>query len=196
MQLLKKRQKKSRYRYVLNSGSTRIGRKNNNNIIIKHQLCSKYHATITIRGDIIHYHDFSRTASRVMKRIGFQKLNNETARLYENSKIRIANTEYKVIKLKNLHKEDTEVIKIDSDSDEEINECIDKNENENKTLFKWKQEILKRLIESDSENNELNDPQSTSSHLSNTKHEEIEKTLSNIKRESDDEEFDFDLYNQ
>lgn len=206
--------------FALSTGSTRIGRNSANNIKINHQLCSKFHSTITIRGDIIHYHDFSSTGSRVLKRLGFKKLLNETTRLYEHSKIRIANKEYKVIKLKNLKNEQSEIINID-DSDNET----EKIENTNKISeydgkYEWKKMKSRKLNlksavhdESNEQNNFTNESNSdlevTTSQIkkeksddesieseTEIKQERFENQILSIKTEPNDKTFDFDLHNQ
>lgn len=201
-------EKETKKCYLLNKGSTRIGRNNENNIKIKHSQCSKYHSTITTRGTIIHYHDFSNNGSEVLKRSGYHLLKNETTRIYENSKIRIANREFKIIKSKNI-KNETEVISIDSDDDCEVNETIkeierndiddntiqptcsnDKNDNK---AYKWKSNLLHRSTMVPNEN-ETDSDSETEKQIKIK--EEFEQGLANIKEESDVDDFDFDLFNQ
>lgn len=157
--------------YALNKGSTRIGRNDiGNNIKIKHPSCSNYHATIMIRANLILFHDFSNNGTNVLKRIKFRELKNETTRIYENSRIQIANREFTIHKLKNCK---TNIIEINDDSD--IEETVQENKfnqtsetkkgvthtknNENKAIYEKTESSDSNFINSDSEieeNNEIN----------------------------------------
>lgn len=174
-------EKNSKKIIALTHGSTRIGRNSENNIRINHPICSKYHATITIRGTIIHFHDFSNNGSKVMKRAGFQFLRNETTRLYENSKICIADKEFKIIKLKNIKNEKTEIIQIsDSESDDNIEIANDDMENKS---------------ESDDNNEMTNDNMENKNEVDNNieiTHEDKIKKLEIIKNKLKEEIADYD----
>lgn len=140
--------------FALNYGSTRIGRKSENNIIIQHMGCSKFHSTITIRGTTIYYHDFSNNGSNVMIRSGFKTIQNQTVKLYENSKIRIANREFKITKLKNeksriIEISDSESNESENEEREEINHVSSSNQ-----INPHKQSILRKILINNSKNNE------------------------------------------
>lgn len=80
-------------------------------------------------------------------------MQNETARVFENSKIQIAEKEFKIIKLENLKYEDTDIINIsDSDSEEmetdATNEIMEKNEKikDFENSYEWKKKRAHQLI--------------------------------------------------
>lgn len=67
-------EKYSKKIHVLRQGSTRIGRLPINNIQITSSMCSKFHSTITVRENMIFYHDFSNNGSNVMRKEKFLKI--------------------------------------------------------------------------------------------------------------------------
>lgn len=173
--------------YALNKGSTRIGKNRENNIRITHPSCSKYHATITIKANIIWFHDFSNNGTYVCKRNKFILLKNATTRIYENSRFQIANKEFKLIKLKN------EVIEI-SDSDDEmqiktINETAEIRENNinNDTndgdVNHWKKKILEDLITTHTE--EKNNSYEENNKNNNNKKRKVYKSKEFIDNDSE-----------
>lgn len=185
--------------FLLSRGSTRIGRNMENNIRIKNSMCSKYHATITIRSNLIFYHDFSNNGSNVMKRERFRTLKNESTRVFENSKIQIADKEFKIIKVKNLKKE-AEIIEIDESEDEittyewkKFKACGKQNNNVQTYNNNNKQLDGDKIIKKE---NELNNEHTDSDDEPQFSDEESLLSPSNIKKEPiSDEEDPFDLYN-
>lgn len=129
--------------YALIDGSTRIGRnKIGNDIVIKHRSCSNYHAAIKIRSNLILFHDFSDNGTSILKRTRFEKIKNETTRIYEDSKFRIADKEFKLCKLKNVK---TDIIEINDSDDESIQEDNNNQANKSETT-QSKPEILKKVF--------------------------------------------------
>lgn len=125
--------------YALFRGATRLGKSPENNIRINHKSCSKYHASIRARGSIIHYHDFSRVGSYVMKRTKYNLIKNETTRIYESSELQIATSWFKVTKLGSISVSEEEESDEDKTDDEinyeEIMEKIEKEKTPKEAQF-------------------------------------------------------------